>query len=126
MTAPWIYRRRFAVFGLLYGFAFFIGYLVAGVAGLAPGPAYRAFGNPAAWAAVAIACAAAGFTLRVWASSYLTSTIVWQGDPQSGELRVSGPYRFTRNPLYLGNILQAIALGLLFPWTVLVVFVVLR
>ncbi len=122
-TAPWIYRHRFIVFGLLYGLSFFFGYLIAGVAGISTQPSYRTLGNRNVLAAVAIACALGGFGLRVWASSYLSAAVVWHSDPRSGELRVSGPYRFTRNPLYLGNILQAIAIGLVTPWTVLLLVV---
>jgi protein-S-isoprenylcysteine O-methyltransferase Ste14 len=123
-TAPWVYRHRFIVFGLLYGFSFFFGYVIAGVAGISTQPSYRALGNREVLATVALVCALGGFCLRVWASSYLSSAIVWHGDPRSGELRVSGPYRFTRNPLYLGNILQAIAIGLVAPWPVLVLVVI--
>jgi len=123
-TAPWVYRHRFIVFGLLYGFSFFFGYLIAGFVGTGAQPSYRTLGNREVLAGVALACALGGFCLRVWASSYLSSAVVWHGDPRSGELRVSGTYRFTRNPLYLGNILQAIAIGLVAPWPVLVLVVV--
>ena len=109
---------------VFYGFSFFFGYVIAGVAGISTQPSYRALGNREALATVALVCALGGFCLRVWASSYLSSAIVWHGDPRSGELRVSGPYRFTRNPLYLGNILQAIAIGLVAPWPVLVLVVI--
>jgi protein-S-isoprenylcysteine O-methyltransferase Ste14 len=118
-TAPWFYRKRFAVFGLTYGLAFFFGFLIAGLAGIAPVPVYRSLGNPVLGASIAGLAVVAGFALRVWASSYLSSSIVWQADPQSPQLRVSGPYRFTRNPLYLGNVLQAIGIGLVGPWPVL-------
>ena len=37
-----------------------------------------------------------GILIRVWASGYLK---------KRKKLAVSGPYRFTRNPLYLGTIL---------------------
>jgi protein-S-isoprenylcysteine O-methyltransferase Ste14 len=122
-SAPWFYRKRYLVFGLMYGFAFFAGYLITGVAGIAPVPAYRALGYPMPLASLAVALAVGGLALRVWASSYLTSEVVLSNDTTQTELRVSGPYRFTRNPLYLGNILQAVGIGLVTPWPVLVLTV---
>src|SRR5580700_4801983 len=122
--APWFYRQRFIVFGALYGVVFFVGYLIAGALGVASMPTYRLVNPPALLAAVALVLALGAFALRVWASSYLTSTIVRTHDPQSPELRVSGPYRFTRNPLYLGNIMGAIALGLVTPWPAAILIVV--
>ena len=44
---------------------------------------------------------AAGETLRFWAAGHLVKTT---------ELITSGPYRFTRNPLYLGRLLILIGL----------------
>ena len=73
--------------------------------------------------ALAIACGLGGYALRVWASSHLAASIVWNEDVQVGELRVSGPYRFTRNPLYLGNVVQSIGVGLVGPWPVFVLVV---
>lgn len=116
VPAPWFYRMRFAVFGIVYGLAFFVGFTITGVAGIVPVPVYQFFGRPIAGAAIAALFVLGGFALRVWASSYLSSAIVWQADPQSPELRVCGPYRFTRNPPYLGNVLQALGIGLAGPW----------
>ncbi len=62
---------------------------------------------------LAIAFALAGWAVRLWGSSYLSSEVVWNRDAVQGALLVDGPFRFVRNPLYLGNDLQAIALGIL-------------
>jgi protein-S-isoprenylcysteine O-methyltransferase Ste14 len=121
--APWFYRKRFTVFGLVYGVAFFAGYLIAGVVGQSLAPVFVSSGRPVLFGALAIACGLGGYALRVWASSYLSSSIVWNEDVLVGELRVSGPYRFTRNPLYLGNVVQSIGVGLLGPWPVFVLVV---
>src|ERR1700688_718182 len=119
-AATWFYRKRFSVFGIVYGSAFFFGFLITGLARIPPVPVYRMFANPTLVASIAGLAVVAGFAVRVWASSYLSSSIVWGDDPQATQLRVSGPYRFTRNPLYLGNVLQAIGVGLVTPWPVLV------
>ncbi len=43
-----------------------------------------------------------GLAIRAWASGHLK---------KEKELAVSGPYRFTRNPLYLGNLILGISLS---------------
>ena len=122
-VAPWFYRKRFTVFGLVYGAAFFIGYEVTGLTGQPLAPLFVSSGRPALFGALAVACVLGGYALRVWASSYLAASIVWKEDVHVGELRVSGPYRFTRNPLYLGNVIQSVGVGLLGPWPVFVLVV---
>lgn len=121
--APWFYRQRFTVFGLVYGAAFFLGYMLAGFTGLRLAPVFVTSGRPVTVGALAVACVLGGYALRVWASSYLAAAIVWKQDVHVGELRVSGPYRFTRNPLYLGNVIQSVGVGLLGPWPVFVLVV---
>jgi protein-S-isoprenylcysteine O-methyltransferase Ste14 len=117
-AAPWFYRNRVSVFGFLFGVECFFGFLVAGILGQSPAPLYVASGRPAIFGAVVILLALGGWALRVWASSYLDGSVVRHHDVMLDRLRVSGPYRFTRNPLYLGTLLQASGLGLLGPWPV--------
>ena len=50
---------------------------------------------------------------RSWAESYLHSSIVHDAAIHSDQLVAEGPYRYVRNPLYLGNDLLAIGLGVL-------------
>jgi protein-S-isoprenylcysteine O-methyltransferase Ste14 len=52
--------------------------------------------------------------LRTWGSAYLGAHIVQSGAMHAGVV-ADGPYRFVRNPLYLGTILHALALALLMP-----------
>lgn len=58
----------------------------------------------------------AGLSLRLWACGHLI---------KEKELTTSGPYRYTRNPLYLGNII--IGIGVVIgsnSWGVIVIFAI--
>jgi hypothetical protein len=52
---------------------------------------------------------------RTWASAYLEPSIVYSASMHGNRMVTDGPYRRTRNPLYLGLILHTVALGLLMP-----------
>lgn len=52
--------------------------------------------------AIGLAIAAIGILLRAWACGHLR---------KSSELDVSGPYAYTRNPLYLGTFIIALGFG---------------
>lgn len=75
------------------------------------------FGQPGieffAWLAVAFVVAA--WLVRWWGSSYHSAGVVMSGDVVTDEFTVAGPYRYVRNPLYLGNLLLAIGIGALGP-----------
>jgi protein-S-isoprenylcysteine O-methyltransferase Ste14 len=62
---------------------------------------------------VMIAFAALGAALRVWGAAYLGATTVQRGGMVGDHIVADGPYRYVRNPLYLGTILHTIALALL-------------
>jgi len=51
--------------------------------------------------------------IRSWAEAYLHSSIVHDAALHSDQLIADGPFRCVRNPLYLGNLLLAIGVGLL-------------
>ena len=53
-----------------------------------------------------------GEALRLWAASHI-GPISRTRDPGVGRLVTSGPYRFVRNPLYVGNTLMAAGFGAL-------------
>jgi protein-S-isoprenylcysteine O-methyltransferase Ste14 len=62
-----------------------------------------------------IVCALTGAFLRTWGTAYLTPSIV-QDHAMHGEgVIAAGPYRYVRNPLYLGNFIHTFALALLMP-----------
>jgi protein-S-isoprenylcysteine O-methyltransferase Ste14 len=50
---------------------------------------------------------------RSWASAYLRSELVHDPNLRTEGVVADGPFRHLRNPLYLGNLLLAIGLGLL-------------
>jgi protein-S-isoprenylcysteine O-methyltransferase Ste14 len=53
--------------------------------------------------AAGVAIAAAGETIRVWAAGHLE---------KSREVTTSGPYQFTRHPLYLGSSVMGLGVGI--------------
>lgn len=65
--------------------------------------------------AVGIACAVAAAVLRTWGSAYLGANVVKAHNFQGGRVVADGPYRYVRNPLYLGTMVHVLALALLMP-----------
>jgi len=56
-----------------------------------------------------------GAVLRVWGVAYLGYGVVHHGDMQGGTVVAAGPYRYMRNPLYLGGWFTFLAISLLMP-----------
>ena len=56
-----------------------------------------------------------GAWLRTWGSAYVSASVVNAPSMQGFALLVDGPYRRTRNPLYLGTLLHTIGVALLMP-----------
>jgi protein-S-isoprenylcysteine O-methyltransferase Ste14 len=65
--------------------------------------------------AVAALCAALGAVLRVWGTAYLGSGTVHSLEMRAGAVVANGPYRYVRNPLYLGVWFMVAALAFLMP-----------
>jgi protein-S-isoprenylcysteine O-methyltransferase Ste14 len=65
--------------------------------------------------ALAVALVCAGAALRVWGSAYLGSSIVHSGAMHGDAVMAAGPYRFVRNPLYLGTGLASLGIAILMP-----------
>lgn len=63
------------------------------------------------------AIAGIGALLRVWGTAYLGSAIVQSANMKAEGVMADGPYRFVRNPLYLGLWCMVAALALLMPPT---------
>lgn len=66
-------------------------------------------------AGIVLAFAAAA--IRTWGTAYLGAGVVNDGGLVGGAVVAAGPYRYVRNPLYLGTVLHTLALGLLMPPT---------
>jgi protein-S-isoprenylcysteine O-methyltransferase Ste14 len=121
------FRNRFWIIGAAFWLGFFLCYRLdhanAAVALL------RAFLGPEAdsdssrardllrllFAAGALLVGAAAL-LRTWSEAYLHADIVHDGNLHSEALVADGPYRYVRNPLYLGTILMTMGIGLMGSW----------
>jgi protein-S-isoprenylcysteine O-methyltransferase Ste14 len=64
-----------------------------------------------------ILCAVAAASLRTWATAYMDISVVKDRAMHSDQVVAAGPYRFLRNPLYLGTFIHTLALTLLMPLT---------
>lgn len=130
------FRYRFFVIGAIYGIAFSCysfdhvnaGYAIArAVLGHSPMPGVAhdqmavrcVFG---VGALLAIAAAA----IRTWGAAFLKSSVVHDMDLHSEALVADGPFRYVRNPLYLGGVLLAAGIGLMASRAGLVALVVLH
>ncbi len=56
-----------------------------------------------------------GAWLRTWGAAYVGASIVQSATMHGGALLADGPYRRTRNPLYLGTLLHAIGISVVMP-----------
>ncbi len=114
------FKNRFWIIGAIFFVAFGaynLDHQTAGVAvadwiahlhgAIATNGDYRwVFGAAALFALVAAA-------IRTWATAYLDVKVMVAGRVQTARLVADGPYRYVRNPLYLGNILLAIGFGMM-------------
>lgn len=74
---------------------------------------------------LAIAFGLIGAALRVGGTAYLSASVVHSGAMQGDRVMASGPYRYVRNPLYLGSYLVGLSIAILMPPSGAAVFVVL-
>jgi protein-S-isoprenylcysteine O-methyltransferase Ste14 len=64
---------------------------------------------------IGIVCALKGAFLRTWGTAYLSPSVVQDSAMHGEGVIAAGPYRYVRNPLYLGNFIHTFALALLMP-----------
>ncbi len=71
-----------------------------------------------------IVCALAGATFRIWATAYIGVGVMNDKSLRADHIVASGPYRYLRNPLYLGNLLTCAAVSILMPPSGAIIFLV--
>jgi protein-S-isoprenylcysteine O-methyltransferase Ste14 len=63
----------------------------------------------------ALGCLLLGTILRLWGTAYLGSVVMGHAQMHGESLMASGPYRYVRNPLYLGAWFLALGVSILMP-----------
>jgi protein-S-isoprenylcysteine O-methyltransferase Ste14 len=114
------FKYRFWLFGALFGTAFSSYSIDHEPAGIALGNWIARLRGATAtnmdyhvvFAIAALFCLAASL-VRTWATAYLNSEVMVGMRLDTSRLVADGPYRYVRNPLYFGNVLLAIRMGLL-------------
>lgn len=113
------FRYRWWIFSSIFAVAFFA-YLLdpvnCGVA-IANGLAKRHGPVSDNWYRLLFASGALSLTiaafLRTWGTAYLEAGVMRDSQVHTERLLADGPYRYVRNPLYLGNIFLAAGVGLM-------------
>ncbi len=62
-----------------------------------------------------IVCAGVGAWMRTWGSAYLGVDVMSDHNLRSDRVVADGPYRYMRNPLYVGAWIHTLAIALLMP-----------
>ena len=126
------YRFRFAIHALIYILGFTAPWLFArsltGVPGFTTSSTWLVISTSLTkqgWLAfdaatvtllvIALLLTGLGAWLRVWGSAYVGSSIVKSPSMHGEAMLADGPYRRTRNPLYLGTLLHTLGVTLLMP-----------
>jgi protein-S-isoprenylcysteine O-methyltransferase Ste14 len=86
------------------------------------------FAHPTIWSLViGFVVAASGEFIRAWGVFYVGSETRVTGNVGASRLVTSGPFAHVRNPLYVGNILLYVGIGImsmaLFPWLQIVALI---
>jgi protein-S-isoprenylcysteine O-methyltransferase Ste14 len=113
------FRHRWWIFSAIFAVAFFAYFLDRVNSGVAIANWLAKGYGPVTdnWYRLIFACGALLLTvaafLRTWGTSYLQADVMRDSHVHTERLLADGPYRHVRNPLYLGNLLMAIGIGLM-------------
>jgi hypothetical protein len=61
----------------------------------------------------AVVCAVLAAVWRTWGTAYLHASVVYDSRMHADRIVADGPFRFVRNPLYIGTLFHALALAIL-------------
>ena len=126
------YRFRFVIHALIYLLGFTAPWLfvksLAGVPGFTTSSTWLVISTTLTkqgWLAfdaatiallvIALLLTGLGAWLRVWGAAYVGSSIVQSPGMHGAAMLADGPYRRTRNPLYLGTLLHTLGVTVLMP-----------
>src|SRR4051794_13490974 len=109
------FRYRFWFIFLLFWVAFSAYWIDHRSAGVSLVRLFGPVSDTAVHAVFGVAAFLVGIAalVRTWASAYLQSERVHDSNLRTEGVVADGPYRHVRNPLYLGNFLVALGMGLL-------------
>src|SRR3954469_14260740 len=109
------FRYRFWFIFLLFWVAFSAYWIDHRGAGVSLVRLFGPVSDTAVHAVFGVAALLAGIAalVRTWASAYLQSERVHDANLRTEGVVADGPYRHLRNPLYFGNLLLAVGMGLL-------------
>lgn len=121
---PWVFRLRYVLHAVIYVLGFWapwnnwLGLRTERLWLLVPETISAQNWMPFRSAIVAVTMLAvllalAGAMLRTWGTAYLGASIVSNPSLRADRVLANGPYRYCRNPLYLGTILHTICLTIL-------------
>lgn len=109
------FRHRFWFIFLLFWAAFSVYWIDHRSASVALVRLFEPVSDAAIHAVFGVAAFLIGIAalLRTWAAAYLQSERVHDVNLRTEGVVADGPYRHLRNPLYLGNLLLAVGMGLI-------------
>jgi protein-S-isoprenylcysteine O-methyltransferase Ste14 len=118
-ATPFEFRNRFWIFGAFFWIGFFL-YSFDHINALAyvvhffhKNDALRPNSLPDSGVIVAAALCFICAALRTWGTAYLKADVMQDASLHAEHIVADGPYRYMRNPLYLGGIFLALGMGLM-------------
>ena len=116
------FEKRFWIISAIYFVAFFLSAFdhvpfIAALRHLVAPSILRDSAEAQAFARIMIGIGALfvflSAAIRTWGAAYLRTSVVHDTSQHSEALVADGPFRYTRNPLYLANLPMAIGIGVL-------------